>query len=114
MNTLKTGSLMILLSALLVLAGYFMGGTGGMVFALIFSLAMNFFTYWYSDKLALKMAGAKEVAPEDEPELYYIVQEQARLAGLPTPRVYVIENDSPNAFATDATLSTRLWRLPGA
>ena len=100
MNTLKTGFLMILLSSLLVIAGYYMGGIGGMIFALIFSLAMNFFTYWYSDKLALRMAGAKEVSQDEAPDLHFIVEEQARQAQLPKPRVYLIENDSPNAFAT--------------
>lgn len=100
MNTIKTGFLMIVLSVLLVLAGYFMGGMSGMIFALIFSLGMNFFAYWYSDKLALRMAGAKEVSEEESPDLHFIVEEQARLSNLPKPRVYVIENDSPNAFAT--------------
>jgi heat shock protein HtpX len=100
MNTLKTGFLMIVLTVLLVLAGYFMGGTGGMILALIFSLGMNFFAYWYSDKLALRMAGAKEVSQDESPDLHFIVEEQARLSNLPKPRVYLIENDSPNAFAT--------------
>ncbi|MBF8267415.1 MAG: peptidase Ste24p [Dehalococcoidia bacterium] len=100
MNTLKTGFLMILLSSFLVMAGYFMGGMGGMIFALIISLAMNFFTYWFSDKLALRMTGAREVSQEDAPDLHFIVEEQARLAQLPKPRVYVIESASPNAFAT--------------
>ena len=100
MNTLKTGFLMIVLSVLLVLAGYFMGGTGGMILALIFSLGMNFFAYWYSDKLVLRMAGAKEVSQDESPDLHFIVEEQARLSNLPKPKVYLIENDSPNAFAT--------------
>src|SRR3990172_9210999 len=100
MNTFKTGFLMILLSSFLVMAGYFMGGMGGMIFALILSLAMNFATYWFSDKLALSMAGAKEVSQEEAPDLHFIVEEQARLAQLPKPRVYIIENNSPNAFAT--------------
>ncbi|MDA0988342.1 MAG: zinc metalloprotease HtpX [Chloroflexi bacterium] len=100
MNTLKTGFLMIVLSVLLVSAGYFMGGMGGMIFALIFSFGMNFFAYWYSDKLALRMAGAKEVSQEEAPDLHFIVEEQAMLSNLPKPRVYLIENDSPNAFAT--------------
>lgn len=100
MNTLKTGFLMILLSVLLVMGGYFVGGMGGMTFALIISLGMNFFAYWFSDKLALMMAGAKEVSQEEAPDLHSIVEEQARLANLPKPRVYMIESDSPNAFAT--------------
>ena len=100
MNAAKTGFLMIVLSSLLVMAGYFMGGTGGMILALVFSLGMNFFAYWYSDKLALRMAGAKEVSQDEAPDLHFIVEEQARLGNLPKPRVYLIENDSPNAFAT--------------
>ena len=100
MNTLKTGFLLILMSMLLVMAGYFLGGSGGMVIALGLSLLMNFGAYWYSDKLALKMAGAREVTPEEAPELHFIVEEQARQSNLPMPRVYIIENNSPNAFAT--------------
>ena len=101
MNTLRTDFLMIVLSVLLVMAGYFMDGPGGMILALVFSLGMNFFAYWYRDKLALHMAGAKEVPKEEAPDLHFIVGEQARLSRLPKPRVYLIENDSPNAFATD-------------
>ena len=100
MNTLKTGFLLILMSSLLVSAGYFMGGVGGMAIALALSLGMNFFAFWHSDKLALRMAGAKEVSPKEAPDLHFIVEEQARLSGLPKPRVYLIQNDSPNAFAT--------------
>ena len=100
MNTLKTGFLLILMSSLLVSAGYFMGGVVGMTIALALSLGMNFFAFWHSDKLALRMAGAKEVSPKEAPDLHFIVEEQARLSGLPKPRVYLIQNDSPNAFAT--------------
>ncbi len=100
MNTFKTGFLLIMLTVLLVLAGYFMGGTGGMVMALVFSLGLNFFAYWFSDKLALRMAGAKEVSMAEAPDLHLMVDEQASLSGLPKPKVYLIENDSPNAFAT--------------
>lgn len=100
MNTIKTGFLLILLSVLLVAAGYFLGGPEGMIIALVFSLGMNLFTYWYSDRLALKMAGAREVTADEAPNLHFIVEEQARLGNLPKPKVYIIENDSPNAFAT--------------
>ena len=100
MNTIKTGFLMIVLSMLLVMAGFFLGGSGGMTIALGLSLMMNVGAYWYSDKLALKMAGAREVTPEEAPELHFIVDEQARQSNLPKPRVYIIQNDSPNAFAT--------------
>ncbi len=100
MNTLKTGFLLIVMSMLLVMAGFFLGGEGGMAIALGLSLLMNVGAYWYSDKLALKMAGAREVTPQEAPELHFIVEEQARQSNLPMPRVYIIENDSPNAFAT--------------
>ena len=100
MNTLKTGFLLIVMSMLLVMAGYFLGGPTGMVIALGISLLLNAGAYWKSDTLALKMAGAREVTPEEAPELHFIVDEQARLSGLPKPRVYIIQNDSPNAFAT--------------
>ena len=100
MNTLKTGFLLVVMSSLLVMAGYFLGGVGGMAIALVLSIGMNFMAYWHSDKLALRMAGAKEVTPQDAPVLHSIVEEQAMLSGLPKPRVYLIENDSPNAFAT--------------
>ena len=100
MNTLKTGFMLVLMSSLLVSAGYFMGGVVGMAIALALSLGMNFFAFRHSDKLALRMAGAKEVSPEEAPDLHFIVEEQARLSGLPKPRVYLIQNDSPNAFAT--------------
>ena len=100
MNTIKTGFLMIVLSMLLVMAGFFLGGSVGMTIALGLSLMMNAGAYWYSDKLALKMAGAREVTPEEAPELHFIVDEQARQSNLPKPRVYIIQNDSPNAFAT--------------
>lgn len=100
MNTLKTGFLLIVMSMLLVAAGYLLGGPTGMIIALGLSLLMNVGAYWKSDSLALRMAGAREVTPEEAPELHFIVDEQARLSGLPKPRVYVIQNDSPNAFAT--------------
>ena len=89
-----------MMSSLLVSAGYFMGGVVGMTITLALSLGMNFFAFWHSDKLALRMAGAKEVSPKEAPDLHFIVEEQARLSGLPKPRVYLIQNDSPNAFAT--------------
>ena len=100
MNTIKTGFLLIVMSMLLVMAGYFLGGPVWMAVALGLALVMNAGAYWYSDKLALKMAGAREVTPEEAPELHFIVDEQARQSNLPKPRVYIIQNDSPNAFAT--------------
>jgi len=76
---------MIILSSLLVMASYFMGGMSGMILALVFSLGMNFFAYWYSDKLALRIARAQE----ESPDLHFIVEEQSRLENLPKPRVYL-------------------------
>src|SRR5437899_152495 len=105
MNWTKTFALMILMSALVVLAGGIIGqATGsflaGVIPALIFAFIMNFVAYWFSDKLALMMSGAKQVTEQEEPRLHYIVAEVARMAELPKPKVYVIHQDSPNAFAT--------------
>ena len=100
MNTIKTFVLMLVMSGLLLLAGYFLAGITGIVIALVISFGLNFFTYWSSDKLALRMAHAHEVTPEQDADLHTIVDEQATQAAIPRPRVYVIENDSPNAFAT--------------
>ncbi len=99
-NTLKTAFLLTLLTVLLVLLGSAVAGTRGMIFAFILSLVMNLSSYWFSDKIALAMTGAKEVSPAQAPELHRIVEDLANLARLPKPRVYVIESPSPNAFAT--------------
>lgn len=100
MNTIKTFILMLALSGLLLLAGFLIGGILGIIIALVISLGLNFFTYWFSDKMALSMAHAHEVSPEEDPDLHSIVDEQVQAAGIPKPKVYVINNDSPNAFAT--------------
>jgi heat shock protein HtpX len=99
-NNLKSVFLLVLLSGILLMLGGLVGGTTGLIFALIFALAINIGSYWFSDKLALKMTGAHEVTPDQEPQLHRIVEEVCALAGMPKPRVYVIQNDSPNAFAT--------------
>jgi len=99
-NTLKIGLLMAALTALFMLAGQAMGGPGGMTVALFMALGMNFFAYWFSDKLALKMGGAREVAQSEAPVLHSLVAGLAMRAGLPKPRVYLIDSDTPNAFAT--------------
>lgn len=99
-NWFKTTLLLGLMTALIVWIGHLFGGRQGMVFAFIIALAMNFFSYWYSDKIVLKMYRAREVTPGDNPELYGIVQELAQKAALPMPRVYIIPEESPNAFAT--------------
>jgi len=100
MNQAKTVLLLGLLSALFLGLGYFFGGVTGLIVAFGFALLMNLWTYWFSDKLALTMARAHEVTPEQEPSLHRMVEEVAGMAGLPKPRVYIVENDAPNAFAT--------------
>ena len=100
MNTVKTFLLMVVMSALLLLVGAMLGGIGGIIVALIIAIVMNFSAYWFSDRIALKMTHAAEITESEDPELYSIVREQASLAGLPMPKVFRIESDSPNAFAT--------------
>ena len=100
MNTLKTTFLLALLTGLLMAVGNYFGGTTGMMFMLVFSLGMNFFSYWYSDKIILKMYHAKEVNKENAPDLLMLVANLAKTANMPMPRVYIIENSAPNAFAT--------------
>ncbi len=99
-NSVKTWFLFSLLTILLVLLGNLLGGRQGMVIAFLFAMGMNFFGYWFSDKIVLAMYGAREIGPEDHPELYNMVRTLAAGAGLPMPRVYIIPQDSPNAFAT--------------
>ena len=100
MSQAKTVLLLGLLSALFLGLGYIFGGVTGLIVAFGFALLMNLWTYWFSDKLALAMARAREVAPEQEPRLHRMVEEVAGMAGLPKPKVYIVENDAPNAFAT--------------
>src|SRR5688572_1032149 len=99
-NALKTAILLGALTGLLVGLGYIIGGSGMAIMALVFAGVMNFVAYWFSDKLALRMAGAKEVTSAEDPHLHAIVAEVAELAGVPKPKVYVVQNESPNAFAT--------------
>lgn len=100
MNTLKTAVLMAGLTALLMAIGYWIGNTSGMVTAFVLAAAMNFFSYWYSDKMVLAMTHAQEVGPAEAPRLYQMIQRLTQRAGLPMPRLYVIPDPSPNAFAT--------------
>jgi heat shock protein HtpX len=100
MNTMKTFLLMGVLTVMLVFIGRLLGGEGGMIMAFLLAAVMNFGTYWFSDKLVLKMYKAQEVTQADAPELYQTVQELSNRAGLPMPKVYVIPSDQPNAFAT--------------
>jgi len=100
MNIMRTGVLLAGITALFLAAGYLMGGEGGMLIALAVAVAMNVFAYWNSDRLAMSVYRAREVGPSDAPEHHRIVAELARRADLPMPRVYIIDNDQPNAFAT--------------
>ncbi len=100
MNTMKTFVLMIALTGLLLLIGAGLGGVSGIIIALVIAVIMNFGAYWFSDRIALSMAHAHPVTEEEDRELYGIVSEQATLAGLPMPKVYEIDSESPNAFAT--------------
>ncbi len=100
MNEMKTGILLAGLTALFMAAGFLLGGEAGMLLALAFAVATNFFAYWNADSLVLKMYKAREVSGSTAPEFYGIVEQLARKAALPMPRVYIIENEQPNAFAT--------------
>ncbi len=100
MNRFKTFLLMLVLTAIFILVGSAVGGRNGAVYAFVFAGLMNFFAYWFSDKLVLRMYRAKEVSQGEAPELYQTVAELTNKAGLPMPKVYVMENDTPNAFAT--------------
>ena len=96
----RTALLLAALTGLFLAVGYLLGGAGGMIFAFLLALAMNAFAYWNSDKVVLRMYGAREVDARSAPALHGLVRELAGRAGLPDPRVYLIESDQPNAFAT--------------
>jgi heat shock protein HtpX len=100
MNTLKTTFLLTALTLLLVLAGEYFGGTNGALIAFFIAAATNFFSYFYSDKIALAMYGARPVTREELPRAYEVVERLTSKAGLPMPKIYVIPTESPNAFAT--------------
>jgi heat shock protein HtpX len=100
MKALKTVFLLVLLSGIFLAIGGLVAGQTGLIVAGVFAAGMNFFSYWFSDKLALRMTGAKEVTPDQEPHLHRIVDEVSAMAGMPKPKVYIIQNDAPNAFAT--------------
>ncbi len=100
MNRFKTTLLLTLLTLLMVAMGSAIGGKSGMVFAFFMACAMNFFSYWFSDKIVLKMYGAREITEAENPAFYGMIRRLATQGGLPMPRVYVIPSDSPNAFAT--------------
>jgi heat shock protein HtpX len=100
MNTMKTALLLAALTGFFLVVGYLLGGRGGLMIALVMALGMNAFAYWNSDRMVLRMSGAHEVGPNEAPELYGIIQQLTQRAGLPMPRVYIIDEDQPNAFAT--------------
>ena len=100
MNQFKTFILMLVLTGIFILVGTAIGGRSGAIYAFIFAALMNFFTYWFSDKIVLRMYRAQQVTQGEAPELYQIVGELVNKASLPMPKVYIIENDTPNAFAT--------------
>lgn len=99
-NQFKTTILLTLMTLFFMFIGRMLGGGPGMVMALIFAGGMNLFSYWYSDKLVLKMYRATEVSPHDAPELYEMVERLSQRAGLPMPKIFIIPQDAPNAFAT--------------
>lgn len=100
MNNVRTVLLMTLLTVLLVFIGNLLGGQSGMIIGLLFAAAMNFGSYWFSDRIVLGMYGAKELSPDEAPELFRMTEDLTRRAGLPMPKLYLIPGEQPNAFAT--------------
>src|ERR1700694_5008032 len=120
-NWVKTAMLMAAITALFVVIGGMIGGSKGMVLALMIALAMNFFSYWFSDKLVLKMYNAQEVDEASAPQFYRMVRDLATRAQLPMPKVYLIDEAAPNAFATGrnpehaaVAATTGILRVPSA
>jgi heat shock protein HtpX len=99
-NTLKTGLLLVVLAAILMAIGGAIGGRSGLTIALMFALVMNFFSYWFSDRIVLMMTGAQEVSEAEAPQLFGTIRRLVQRAQLPMPRVYHIASPMPNAFAT--------------
>jgi len=100
MNMFRTGLLMAFLTGLFIAIGYLIGGESGMMIAFLFALGTNFFAYWNSDKMVLRMYGAREVDEHSAPEFVHLIRRLAANAGIPMPKVYIAENPQPNAFAT--------------
>ncbi len=100
MNTVKTIGLMVFLTVLLIFMGAAVGGRTGMIYAFIFAMIMNFGSYWFSDKIVLGMYHAQPVTEAEAPELHAIVRALTQKAGMPMPKVYIIPEETPNAFAT--------------
>ncbi|MDF1721958.1 MAG: zinc metalloprotease HtpX [Minwuia sp.] len=100
MNYARTGMLLAAMTAVFLVAGWLIGGSGGVIIALVVAFGMNMFSFWNADKLILRMYGAREVNRQSAPEFHGLVEELARNANLPMPKVYIMQNDQPNAFAT--------------
>lgn len=100
MNQLKTAVLLAALTALIIVIGRALGGYNGMIIAFIFAIVINAGSYWFSDRIVLSMYHAQELTPQDAPQLYSMVQRLTTNAGLPMPRLYVVPEETPNAFAT--------------
>ncbi len=100
LNTLKVGALLTALTLLFVFVGRAVGGPTGATIALVMAIAMNFGSYWFSDKIVLKMYGARPIGPHDAPDLYRMTEDLAQRAKLPMPKLYIIDDPQPNAFAT--------------
>jgi len=100
MNVMRTGILLAAMTALLLVVGQMLAGEGGMLIALLAAIGMNAFAFWNSGNMVLRMHGAREVDARSAPELYNMVEQLAARAGLPMPKVYIIDNPQPNAFAT--------------
>jgi heat shock protein HtpX len=100
MNTFRTGILLAAMTAIFLVAGYLLGGQNGMLIAFVVAIGLNAFSYWNADKVVLRMFNAREVDARSAPRFYGLVEQLARQARLPMPRVYVIDNPQPNAFAT--------------
>lgn len=100
MNNMRTLLLMTLLTVLMILIGNALGGKSGMIMGLLFAAVMNFGSYWFSDKIVLKMYGAKELTRSEAPELFQMTEDLTRRGEIPMPKLYLIPGDQPNAFAT--------------
>jgi heat shock protein HtpX len=100
MNYARTALLLAAMTAIFLVAGWLIGGSGGVVIALVIAFAMNLFSFWNADRIVLRMYGAKQVDRQSAPEFHGLVEDLARRANLPMPKVYIIQNDQPNAFAT--------------
>lgn len=100
MNNLRTTLLLSILTALFLVFGFLLGGKPGMIIAFIFAVVMNFGSYWFSDKIVLRSYGAQPLTQQDAPELYSMVQDLARRAHIPMPKLYLVDDPNPNAFAT--------------